>query len=188
VKVLIIPEDPELDQYILKPVVEHIFADLGRRARVDVLREPRLRGVAQALDTKIVAQIVEDNPMEDLFLIMVDRDGDREGNEQKAAEREKEHVKKLLACLAIEEVEVWMLALHRDSLGVPFKEVRAHHDPKEAYAAPFLKAQGWTEDRVGRGRKRAMRELGANWRGLLQVCPELADLRDRIDVWLASRP
>ena len=28
-KILVIPEDPMLDQYILKPVVERLFADLG---------------------------------------------------------------------------------------------------------------------------------------------------------------
>jgi hypothetical protein len=49
VKILVIPEDPMLDQYILKPVVERLFADLGLAVRINVLWNPRLRGVNQAL-------------------------------------------------------------------------------------------------------------------------------------------
>jgi hypothetical protein len=40
---------------------------------------------------------------------------------------------------------------------------------------------------AGGGRAWAMRELGAGWRGLLQVCPELQELRERIRGWLESR-
>jgi hypothetical protein len=57
VKVLVVPEDPSLDQYILKPVVERIFSDLGRSPRVAVLSNPRLRGVSQALDSAILATL-----------------------------------------------------------------------------------------------------------------------------------
>lgn len=45
---MVVPEDPVLDQYVLKPIVEKLFVDLGRRARVQVLANPRLRGVSQA--------------------------------------------------------------------------------------------------------------------------------------------
>ena len=72
-KVLVIPEDPTLDQYILKPIVERLLADLGKQARVQVLSRPRLRGIAQALDATIIADIIQTYPMVDLFLIMVDR-------------------------------------------------------------------------------------------------------------------
>lgn len=34
---------------------------------------------------------------------------------------------------------------------------------------------------------KTMRGLGAGWKGLLQVCPELQELRDRIRGWLESR-
>lgn len=54
-KILIIPEDPTLDQYILKPIVERICTDHGLGARVDVLRDPHLRGVDQALARDIIA-------------------------------------------------------------------------------------------------------------------------------------
>jgi hypothetical protein len=42
-KVLVIPEDPVLDQYVLKPIVERMFEDLGRRVAVRVLTSPRLQ-------------------------------------------------------------------------------------------------------------------------------------------------
>lgn len=66
-KVLIIPEDPTHDRFVLKPVVERLFEDLGRAARVEVLAEPHLRGVDQALDRETVQGIVADNPMIDLY-------------------------------------------------------------------------------------------------------------------------
>lgn len=185
-KVLVVPEDPTYDQYILKPIVEQLCGDIGVPARVDVLRDPHLRGVDQALDPSILAGIVLDNPMIDLFLVMIDRDGNRRGNEAKAQARATEH-RNLVVCLAIEEVEVWMLALHRDKLEEPWTEVRAEHDPKERFADPLLRRLGWTGE-VGRGRKRAMRELGKGWTGLLQVCPELAELRARVREFCVTRP
>ncbi|MBI4860172.1 MAG: hypothetical protein HY815_07890 [Candidatus Riflebacteria bacterium] len=183
-KALIIPEDPRLDQYILKPIVEEMFRRLDIRARVSVLQDPRLRGIDEALDADVIREIVRDNPMEDLFLLLVDRDCDRKGNTDRAAAREGEHPDRLIACLATHEVEVWMLALHRAELGTPWTQVRQHCDPKEAYADPFLERQGWTGE-VGQGRKKAMRDLGGHWNGLLQVCDELAHLQERVAAWVS---
>lgn len=64
-KVLIIPEDPTNDSFIIKPVIEAVFADLGRRARIDMLRDPQLRGTSDALDGAMVTRIIDENPMED---------------------------------------------------------------------------------------------------------------------------
>ncbi|NNB96738.1 hypothetical protein HJC10_21745 [Corallococcus exiguus] len=186
-KVLVIPEDPTRDQYILKPIVEKLFEDLGRKARVEVLKDPHLRGTSEALDKRTIESIVAENPMENLFLLMVDRDGDRMRNSHHAAGREADHPHRLIACLAREEVEVWMLALHRDELGAAWAEVRAHTDPKEQYADPFLRQKGWLMQ-VGSGRKRAMQGLGSQWQALLTVCPELKDLRDRLRAWLDRTP
>lgn len=129
-RVLVIPEDPTLDRYVVKPIVERIFAEIGRTARVDVLTDPHISGASQALDRGLIAEVVLDNPMIDLFLLVVDRDCDRMGHEAKAAARASEHPDKLVAALA------------------------------------------W--------RKKAMRELERGWSGLLQVCPEIAELRDRV--------
>jgi hypothetical protein len=59
-------------------------------------------------------------------------------------------------------------------------------DPKERYVAPFLRGQGWDRQLAG-GRQRAMRDLGTGWNGLLAACPELAELKKRIAVWLTTR-
>lgn len=186
-KVLIIAEDPTLDQHILKPVAEQLFKDLGKRVRADILWEPRLKGTGQALDAAVLHEIVRDNPMEDLFLLLIDRDCNRFKNAERAAAREQEHHGKLLACLAVHEVEVWALALHREELALPWADVRRHCDPKEAFWDPFAEKSGWDEAGIlAGGRKRAMRDLGRQWRGLLEVCPEIADLRERIASWMKA--
>jgi hypothetical protein len=86
--------------------------------------------------------------------------------------------------LAIEEVEVWMLALHREAFS--WNEVRAEPHPKERFALPFL-AERAPKLAPGAGRVWAMRELGSHWRGLLQCCPELKELQQRVKDWLAAR-
>jgi hypothetical protein len=186
VKVLIVPEDPTYDQYVLKPVVERIFSDLERRARIWVLQNPRLTSIEQALDAATLAEIVENHPMVDLFLVLVDRDGDSEGRPVRARAREDAHPDQLFVCLAVEEVEVWMLAIHRDKLPLPWNGIRAEHHPKERFAEPFLSEHA-PKLGPGGGRKWAMRGLGSKWRGILRGCPELAELRERIAGWLAAR-
>ena len=48
-RVLIIPEDPTYNGYILKPIIERMFGELGKpAAHVVVLTNPRLRGYTQA--------------------------------------------------------------------------------------------------------------------------------------------
>jgi predicted ATPase len=50
-----------------------------------------------------------------------------------------------------------------------------------------LLASGWLAT-VGKGRKKAMRSLSVGWRGLLQLCPEIAEFRDQLDHHLKARP
>lgn len=177
-KVLVIPEDPSLDQYVLKPLVERIFAALDRSPRITILFNPRLRGVAQALDATILAEIVANYPMNDLFLVMVDRDGD-ESRRRRAEAREEEHPERLLVCLAIEEIEIWMLAIHHTSLKAPWRDVRSEVQLKERFAKPFLRESAPSLD-PGKGRIWAMQDLGAHWRGVLRRCPEIEELKRRI--------
>jgi hypothetical protein len=186
VKVLVIPEDPTLDQYILKPIVERLFADLGKSPRVEVLSKPRLRGVAQALDATTIANIVQTYRMIDLFLILVDRDGDmNRPHRVTTLESTQPH---LLVCLAIEEIEVWMLAAHRDSLPAAWSEIRADPHPKERFAHPFLAERAPKPDSgPGEGRAWAMRELVGKWKGILSVCEELEAFKQKLSGWLQRR-
>lgn len=183
--VMIIPEDPTLDQHILKPVVERIFNDIGRSANVEVLQDPRMQGIDMALDPEIVQNEVIDiyRWMVDLFVVIVDRDCNQVSNEQRAATLRKRINDPLLVCLAREEVEAWMLYLHRaqlhQHLNAGFGDVRDSCSPKEEYAEPLLDTLNWTMT-VGKGRKKAMRNLGEHWQGLTSVCDELDALREQI--------
>lgn len=178
-KVLIIPEDQTLDGFIAKPVIEAIFNDLDINATVDVLPEPRLRGAGDALDPNTLQFIIESNPMIDRFILVVDKDCDRNGHVAKASDREQEH-DRLLICIAVQEIEVWMLALYKDRLDARWPQVREHCDPKERWAEPLLNQLG--KSGPGNGRKKAMRALKGNLTSLLSLCNELQELRDKIDV------
>ena len=123
-------------------------------------------------------------PMVDLFLILVDRDGDAERRPREARAREEQCRGRLFVCLAIEEIEVWMLAIHRDSLAARWSEIRAEHHPKERFALPFLAGH---DGELGRGRAWAMRDLKSRWKGVLDVCPELGELGQRLGEWLVRR-
>lgn len=184
-RVLVIPEDQELDRYIVKPVVERLFENLGRKAQVDVLPEPRLRGASDALDPELIARIVADNEaMIDMFLLVVDRDCDRQQHTNKVQAREREH-RALIGCLAIEEIECWLLAaFEAHALPAAWREIRKHCDPKEAFAEPLIARIGATGP--GRGRKAAMRQATSNWARIWSRCPELQELQDRVHEWLTS--
>lgn len=186
--VMIIPEDPRLDQYVLKPIVERIFADIDVPANIRVLQDPRMRGVSEALDTEVIEKkVIALYPMVDLFLVIVDRDCDRDGNEARARTLQDRIDDDLVVCLAREEVETWMLCLQRTKLHqhleVSFGDVRKSCDPKDDFAEPLLESLGWTT-MVGKGRKYAMRNRDNPWSSLFDIYDELADLRRRIEAHL----
>ncbi|MGH7598874.1 MAG: hypothetical protein ACREOI_21170 [bacterium] len=178
---MVIPEDPTLDQFILKPVVEALFRDLNRVARVQVLANPRLSSVVQALDPATLNVIIDGYPQEDLFLLLIDRDCDQ-NRIISVNSRESEVMsrgKALIGCLAIEEVEMWALAIYQGELPARWQEMRQECDPKEAYFHPLIEQLG-LQNNVGRGRKHIMKSLSGQYSRLLQLCPEIAELRDRI--------
>ena len=49
-KVLVVPEDFTKDEHVLKPLVEKILQDCGRKAQVQVCRDPNFQGVDAALN------------------------------------------------------------------------------------------------------------------------------------------
>ncbi len=74
--VLIIPEDFRKDQFVLKPIVERMFAEIGKpRAKVLICFDPLLGGIDQATNWDRIRDILDMYPMVDIFLLLVDRDG-----------------------------------------------------------------------------------------------------------------
>lgn len=76
-----------------------------------------------------------------------------------------------------------MLAIHSETLGAAWREIRAEVHPKERFAQPFLQERAPRLD-AGQGRAWAMRDFGGQWRGVLRRCPELEELKGRIEGWL----
>ena len=76
--VLILAEDPVVDGYVLKPIIEAMMKAVGKpQAYVEVCKDPRFRGTSQALKWEFVQQALSRNEgMFHLYLLCVDRDGD----------------------------------------------------------------------------------------------------------------
>jgi hypothetical protein len=91
----------------------------------------------------------------------------------------------LICCAAVEEVEAWLLAGHVSKLDRPWLDVRADASVKENVFVPFLRKHGNTRQ-PGGGRETLMQETLRNYRGLLERCPELADLEKLIREALES--
>lgn len=179
--VLIIPEDPTNNGYILQPLVARMLGACGKsRANVKVLSEPKVSGFEHACG--MIPQIIEQYGYFDLMLFLPDSDG--KNRSQLFAQLEAQS-RKLICCAAEQEVEAWLLAGHLEKLGASWREVRADISVKERFFAPFLREFG---DRLpGQGRERLMRETLTNLPGLLARCPELADLQKRICDTLAQK-
>ncbi|MBM4025870.1 MAG: hypothetical protein FJ280_10765 [Planctomycetes bacterium] len=182
-RVLVIPEDPTYNGYILQPLVERMLAELGKpNARVVILTNPKLNGYTHAVSA-IRGDLIDRYQHFDLWLFLPD--GDRAGNLQALESELLERGIRLLCCAAQPEVEAWLLAGHRDELPLPWTQVRRHPRLKEGVFEPFLRQFGDLRS-PGAGRERLTCQTLANYRGLLSVCPELADLEDRLRAFLAQ--
>jgi hypothetical protein len=135
----------------------------------------------------MLVNIISSRPQDDLFLLLVDRDCDESRiNKVNAREQETtERGKWLIGCLAIEEVEMWALAIYQDQPPAPWQEMRSECKPKAIYFNPLVEQFG-LQNAVGRGRKQIMKSLSGKYSRLLQLCPELAELRERIRQRLAQ--
>jgi hypothetical protein len=178
-KVLVIPEDPTHNGYILKPLVEAILADAGKpSAKVTVLANPRLEGYDHA-----VTAIREDLPKSygfwDLWIFIPDADRAK-SDAMAALERELAAQRiKLLCCPAQPEVEIYACVAYRDEIAGGWKAAREDTRFKEDIFVPLLEERGDAR-RAGGGRDLMIAESLTNRQALYQLCPELKILRDRI--------
>ena len=176
--VRVICEDFTQDQFILKPIIEAMFREIVKpRIKVEIVRDPALRGVGQATDWKNIEAILDRyRGMTDLFLLCVDRDGEEHrrsalnGLEKQA----KAHFPGglFLAENAWQELEVWLLAGH-DTLPKEWKwaEIRAERDPKERYYRPFAQQNG-VLNQPAQGRRTPAEQAAKNYARIRRLCRE----------------
>lgn len=178
--VLVVPEDPTKNGYILKPLVTRMLAECGKgNADVEILPNPRTQGYEHAKEL-LRTSLLERYRHKNLLLFLVDADGrDRRAEFQRLEDEAAAKNVRLLCCAAEQEVEVWLLAGYWKRLGLSWQEVRAEVSVKERIFAPFLAANGDSR-RAGGGRDLLMKETLGGYRALLQLCPELAELERRL--------
>lgn len=179
--VLVIPEDPTNNGYILRPLVQAILDDAGKpNAKITILTNPKLGGYTQAVEA-----IKAENSLQlrykhwDLWLFIPDRDRANDDAMRSLERQLEEKGIRLICCPAEPEVEVYACLCYRGEIGIKWEEVRKHASMKEAVFNPLLKSHG-NMDAPGQGREEMTRLSLQKMDTLYQLCPELADLRDRI--------
>lgn len=179
-KVLVIPEDPTHNGYILKPLMQAILADVGKpNAKVDVLPNPRLMGYDHALKA-----IKEDLPDRygfwDLWVFMPDADRATPGVMQHLEQELSEKGITLFCCPAQPEVEIYACVPYRVEIQGGWHGARQNPKMKEDVFDPLLAGHGDAR-RAGAGRDLMIADSLKNLQTLFQFCPELKTLRDRIE-------
>ena len=143
--ILVIPEGFRNDQYILKPLFERLFANIGReRAQVRICRDPLPGGVGEALKSDCIGDIVgRYDGMTDIFVLCVDRDGNL-GRRQRLEQIEGtfRHGRMFLAENAWEEIETWVPAGLDRPQEWRWADVRAEVHVKEWYFEPLADKRG----------------------------------------------
>ncbi len=185
--VLVVPEDPTYNGYLLRPLCKRLLREAGRaNANIVVLPEPRVQGFSHA--KKLLADQIPRNWWHfELILFLCDADGLAESrkDEFKRLEqlaRQRTRPVRLICCAAEQELETWLLSGHPEKLkdlNWRWQEIRAEVSVKERFFQPFLDKYG-DPATPSQGRERLMQEALANYTGIRQRCPELQELEDRI--------
>jgi hypothetical protein len=177
VNVLVIPEDFRKDQFVLQPLVQAMFKEIGKpHAKVRICMDPNLGGVDQALTWDRIEEILDRyRGFVNVFLLLVDRDGVPERRaaldrlEQRAATFLAAHGH-LLGENAWQEIEVWALA-GQPNLPWAWQDIRDEPNSKERYFRLYASGRGLL-DEPGEGRRTLGREAAQNYRRVRALCKE----------------
>lgn len=182
--VLIVPEDPTYDQHILKPVFIRLFRHIGSAGnRVSVCQNPNLQGVGNALQLETMRDVVEKyNGMIDVFVLCVDRDCD-EGRRVRLDNLETALGPNFFAVEASQAVETWALAGQQLPPSWRWQSIRSERHVKEQYFDRWVERRGLSNDPSG-GRKLLGRESASDFSALIQKCPELNEVAERLRAYL----
>ena len=184
-RVLVIPEDPTNNGYILKPMATALLAEAGRpTAKIKILTNPRLRGYDSALRA-IRGDLNVRYGFMDLWLFFPDAD---RASLDAMATLERDLGQKgvtLFCCPALPEIEIYACAGFPPAEPGGWAEWRSNPRLKETVFRDLLREHGDPKARGG-GRP-AMIERALSRRGrFFRRCLEVAALRDRIVAHLAT--
>ncbi|GAB4288390.1 MAG: hypothetical protein Fur0025_22500 [Oscillatoriaceae cyanobacterium] len=191
--VIVIPEDFRKDQYMLKPIIQAMMAQIGKpRAKVIICKDPLLGGVEEALKWENIERIIKRYPMVNLFLLCVDRDS-KPGRKNQLDKLEAAASNILpdkcffLAENAWQEIEVWVLAGHDLPSDWNWQDIRQEIDPKETYFITLAKQRNLLDNK-GEGREQLAKEAASRYQRLRQLCPEdIVNLESRINESIRDR-
>lgn len=202
--IILIPEDPTRDKYVLKPVFRKMYDWLGVNGYT-VEMAPWNPGSVEAATDWDQLEIFIDKVKytTDFFLLCIDRDAD-EARRTTDDDRKPDQIDRLrnrahekfadegwldttfFGVAAREEIEVWALG------GIDYlpddwtwRDVRRDPHPKENYFEPFAEELGVEEREYG-GIQALGRKSASNYRRLRRKCRELERLEDRIENWLTE--
>ena len=184
-RVLVIPEDPTNNGYLLRPIAQAVLTDAGRpRAKIQVLTNPRLRGYDSAIEA-IRGDLKHRYGFLDLWLFFPDTDrATAEAMETLERDLRQEGVI-LFCCRAVPEVEIYACAGFPPAEPGGWDEWRSNPRLKETVFGDLLREHG--DPKVPGGGRRSMIEKALDRRGrFFGLCPEIAALRDRIIAHLAD--
>lgn len=183
-RVVVVLENFVYDEHIAHPILQRIFKELGIQARIIICKYPFLGGISQALSTSKWDEIILVNPMTNLFILMVDRDGVQ--TRHQVLENIESHVasqgKKLISSLAIEEFETWLLSGVALDRTTRWTDIRRDISVKENWFYPLSERRGLI-DEPDEGRKTLMREAMPHYNRMEALCPEIRVLKEEIERW-----
>lgn len=182
--VLIIPEHPRKDKFILKPLFQSLFRYIGKsHVHVEVCERVILGGISEALKEENIEQIVQQYKSQiKIFILCVDRDCDINRCQRLSQlEQAFSYAGVFLAVNAWEEVETWVLASFKvDSLRkelnlsrekYSWRHIRAERDAKEWYFEPLVQARGLA-DTPDKGYRQLGIEAARQVKQIGLKCPE----------------
>lgn len=183
--VLVIPEDPTWNGYILKPLTKALLDDTEKpNAKVKLLENPHVGGYDQALSA-IRGELPNLYGFFDLWLFIPDADrASADAMENLETDLQSRGIP-LLCCRAQPEIEIYACVAFRDDLPCTWEEARAHPRMKEEIFHPLLQTHG-DRRQAGGGRELMIKRSLENLQRLFQLCPETRRLRDRIAEHVAA--
>ncbi len=183
-KVLVIPEDPTYNGYLLKPLASRLLSEAGKpKAQILVLRDPKTGGFTQACELIGTGKLRERYGYYDLWLFLPDGDQNRDLRTLETLVTNQKA--KLVSEYLTPEVEVAVVAGHPQGDTRDWQTKKQHPKFKEAIFTPFLAAHG-NRTAPGQSREKLMLEALSNYERMKQLVPELAELERRVTTALES--